>query len=258
MSGNLSLFDTYGSTSNVTWTVMGGSWQGQYTSSLYWGTCYTSAANAQTFDQFGQSYGNATCNPDEPTQTDPSLEAACGADSSGCAEPLLINLGNEPYQLTGLDDPVSFDINADGHRRTIGWTGRNGKIAFVAIDLNGNGTIDNGSELFGNASLMRSGARAANGFDALSEYDNNGDGVIDDNDPIWPSLILWTDRNHNGVSEPDELEPIAMSQVTGIYLAHHWMGRRDSSGNFFGYQGHVKVGNGLRVFYDVFFVTAPQ
>ena len=67
MSGNLSLFDSFGATvSNVGWSVLGGSWQGQYVSSLAWATCYSDAINAQTFDQYGQKYGGSTCNPVPP------------------------------------------------------------------------------------------------------------------------------------------------------------------------------------------------
>lgn len=259
MSGNLSLFNFYNDTvDNVPWTTFGGSWEGIYTTSLDWGTCYSTGMNARTFDQYSLAYGNSTCNPETPPSSDDgTVLAECGADN-GCAEPLVINLGGGPYRLTGLDDPVSFDIHADRHRLSMGWTARNADIAFVALDLNGNGVIDDGSELFGNASPLRNGTRAANGFEALAQYDANGDGIIDRRDPIWQSLLLWIDRNHNGISEPEELQRIASSSVTGIYLSHHWTNRRDASGNFFGYQGHLKIGDELRVFYDVFFVTAPK
>jgi hypothetical protein len=258
MSGNLSLFQAGATFENTTWSVIGGSWQGSNTESLGWSTCYSSAVNAVTFDQFGQSYGGATCNPVPPAPpgggNGGEILVDCDA-SSGCAEPLLINLDNGPFRLSGLNDPVLFDMNADGRREPIGWTARYSDVAFLALDRNGNRLIDNGSELFGNASPLPNGTRAANGFDALAQYDANGDGVIDSSDPIWRSLLLWTDRNHNGISERDELAPIASSEVSRIYLSYRWVGRRDSSGNVFGYQGRVVVHHDVRIFYDVFFAT---
>ncbi|HEX3071005.1 MAG TPA: hypothetical protein VHX14_20720 [Thermoanaerobaculia bacterium] len=257
MSGNLSLFDQYGSTvSNDTWSTMGGQWSGSNSGYLEWATCYSSAVNARTFDQFAQKYGNSACNPVGPgpgNNDDDGVLAKCGADGNGCAEPLLINLDNGPYRLTGLDDPVSFDIHANGQHETMGWTARYASLAFLAMDRNGNGSIDDGSELFGNASRLNNGQRAANGFEALAQYDSNGDGAIDEADPAWSSLLLWTDRNHNGVSDPGELETVASSGLTRIYLAHHWTGRRDASGNSFGYQGQIELEHGRRVCYDVFF-----
>jgi len=260
MSGNLSLFEAGSAHDNVSWSVIGGSWQGTYTSSLAWSTCYSSAINARTFDQFGQTYGNTTCNPVPSSPpgggNGGEILTACDA-SNGCNEPLLINVGNGPYRLTGPEDPVSFDIHADGNPRSIGWTAAGEPIAFLSLDRNGNGTIDDGSELFGNAYPLTNGAPAVNGFDALSQYDVNRDGVIDADDAIWTSLLLWTDLNHNGISEPAELQRISSSEITGIDLTHHWTGRRDASGNYFGYQGHVEVGHGRRACYDVFFVSAP-
>ena len=102
---------------------------------------------------------------------------------------------------------------------------------------------------------MRGGNRAANGFDAIADYDSNGDGVIDSSDEVWGRLLLWTDANHNGVSEHAEIQPISASSIKAIELQHHWTGRHDQHGNRFGYEGHVRVDNHTARFYDVFFVT---
>src|SRR4029077_5915698 len=130
--------------------------------------------------------------------------------------------------------------------------------ALLALDLNGNGKIDDGRELFGNAMPLGQGGRASNGFVALAQYDWNGDGIIDADDPVWSALLLWVDTNHNGVSEPNELRHITQSSITAIELEHHWTGKHDQSGNRFGYEGHVHEGNRVRSFYDVFFVAAPD
>jgi hypothetical protein len=168
------------------------------------------------------------------------------------SDPILLKLGNGPWKLSGLNDPVSFDINNTGHADTIGWTAADSDIAFLAIDRNGNGRIDDGGELLGNGTLLANGSRAPNGFNALAEFDTNGDGVIDQADPVWSRLLLWTDLNHDGASQAGELQPITASSVTSIDLDHHWTGRHDSSGNAFGFEAHFKEGRRTQPFYDVF------
>lgn len=175
--------------------------------------------------------------------------------SGAGSDPIVIPLHGQ-YTLSGLNDPVAFDINAIGHPQTIGWTARAADVAFLALDRNGNGVIDDGTELFGNVTPLPGGGRAANGFDGLAQYDTNGDGVIDASDPVWNDLLLWVDENHDGISEPGELRHITDSTITAIELDHHWTGRRDQSGNHFGFEGHLHEGRQVRTFYDVFFVTA--
>lgn len=201
------------------------------------------------------------CDPSDPYcgsggDCDPDTDPNCcdlGCDDNQ-NDPLVINLNDGPWRLTGVHDPVRFDIHANGQMVTLGWTARESKLAFLALDRNGNGTIDDGSELFGNATPLPSGHRAPNGFVALAQYDTNHDGVVDKNDAIWKSLMLWVDGNHDGICQPDELTPISTSTITRIYIARHWTGRRDKSGNYFRYRGHVRIGKHVRSIFDVFFV----
>jgi hypothetical protein len=210
---------------------------------------YTTGPTGTDTCQLSQFNGSGSGNSDpNMNQCDPQW---------GCAEPILFNLGEGGYELTGLEDPVVFDIFGAGPRagaRHIGWTAHASNMAFLAIDRNENGMIDGGGELFGNGALLRNGQHAANGFDALAQYDDNGDGQIDAADRIWQYLLLWVDRNHDGVSASDELQPIAVSPITAIELAHHWTNRHDRSGNYLGYEGHLHQGHKVVPFYDVFFV----
>jgi hypothetical protein len=200
----------------------------------------------------------------DPTPPPPAPDPGPGGCIDNCdsgtfdatqvgTDPILLKLGNGAWKLSGLNDPVSFDITNTGHLDTIGWTAADSGIAFLALDRNGNGRIDNGGELFGNSTVIADGSRARNGFEALAAFDANGDGVIDENDPVWSRLLLWTDRNHDGISQPGELQPIAQSPIASITLDHHWTGRRDASGNAFGFEGHMTEGRRTLAFYDVFF-----
>ena len=143
----------------------------------------------------------------------------------------------------------------------LAWTAAGTAMAFLALDRNHNTVIDDGSELFGNATPIGDRA-AANGFEALAQYDVNEDGIIDANDSAWASLLLWTDLNHDGVSQASEIMSLDASTVSVIGLDYHWTGRRDSSGNTFRYESYVRMVNNshhdtIRRVYDVFFASAP-
>lgn len=129
----------------------------------------------------------------------------------------------------------------------------------LPLDRNHNGVIDDGSELFGNHTRGANDTTAASGFEALAVFDANADGAIDAADPIWSSLLLWTDRDHDGRSQQSELQRIASSVVTGVSLDYRMVGRRDEFGNVFRYEGTAYLQHGVRHIYDVFFrvMTGP-
>ena len=184
----------------------------------------------------------------------PGVDPGCGITS-----PIVINLDNGPYELTGTESPVLFDIAGTGTKLTIGWTAPGTNQAFLWMDRDHDGVVTGGAELFGTATVLMNGHRAPNGFEAFREFDANADGVIDAGDPVWPQLLLWTDRNHDGISQPSEITRLADSPVRSISLAYHWTGRRDEHGNTFRYEGITSLstgGKGSREqpVYDIFFV----
>jgi len=119
-------------------------------------------------------------------------------------DPLVINFGGQTAELTRTK--FSFDIDSDGRIDQISFVGSNS--GFLALDKNGDGIINNGQELFG--------TQSGNGFDDLAAYDLDGNNWIDENDPIFNSLRIWSkDADGN-----DSLVALGRKGIGAIYLGH--------------------------------------
>lgn len=167
--------------------------------------------------------------------------------------PVVVDVDGSGFQFTNAINGVKFDIDGDGDLDHISWTTGSSTNAWLVLDRNGNGVIDNGTELFGNVTQQTvPQGEQPNGFLALSKYDRpsdggNGDGVIDQRDAIYSSLQLWQDSNHNGISESSELRSLAVSGVATIELDYKLSKKTDEYGNQFRYRAKVKDRKGSDV-----------
>lgn len=132
-------------------------------------------------------------------------------------DPLIIRYTeNDDEFLTDLENGVNFDLDNNGFDEKTAWIGE--ADCFLALDVNGNGKIDNGFELFGDRFVMPNGNTSSTGFEALASLDANGDTIIDENDPIFPELRVWFDSNHNGKTDIGELRTLSDEHIVSIDL----------------------------------------
>jgi hypothetical protein len=197
----------------------------------------------------------------------------CGACSDSDADivcdfspqQLLVDLSGAGFSLTSARDGVKFDFLGNGNARQMAWTAAGSNAGWLVLDRNGNGQIDNGAELFSNVSPQPDPApRGKLGFRALAVYDlpangGNGDGVIDQRDAVFSRLLVWVDRNHNGVADPGELLTMQQAGIQSISLRYKPSTRTDAHGNRLGLRSNVTrtAGQpaGPRYVYEVTLVT---
>jgi hypothetical protein len=168
--------------------------------------------------------------------------------------PIVVDLAGDKISLTDRPGGVAFPIGADNFFYRVSWTAAGSDDAWLVLDRNGNGRIDNGRELFGNFTPQPDPPAGAvkNGFLALAEFDRranggNRDGRIDARDAVYPLLRLWRDTNHDADSQPGELTTLAANGVIGFDLDYKDSKRVDQFGNGFRFRAKVYSAQGTPV-----------
>lgn len=212
--------------------------------------CTNSATEVKGKDAVGYSPG-------------PLLVECDWSDTCDCQErsPIVIDVAGNGFNLTDLEHGVSFDITGSLGPEPLSWTQANSDDAFLTLDLNANGIIDSGRELLGNfsAQLLPAAGEERNGFNALAIYDTNLDGIINSGDGVYSELRLWQDKNHNAVSEPNELHSLGELGLISLELKHERSKKVDEYGNEFRYRAKVRDAKGTQLgrwAWDVFLVSA--
>jgi len=144
-------------------------------------------------------------------------------------DPLALDLNGDGIVSTlSQANGVHFDLDNSGFAEKTGWVAP--EDGFLVLDRNGNNQIDGGNELFGTETLLASGQKATNGFEALREFDHNGDGKIDSADEVYDNLKIWQDKNSNGLADEGELSTLAELSVTSIGVNYKKQKFTDSNG----------------------------
>jgi hypothetical protein len=155
--------------------------------------------------------------------------------------PLALDLNGDGVRALGAQPGVVFDIDADGKRERTGWL--SASDAWLALDLNRNGLIDDGSELFGSGTRLPDGTNASEGFAALRALDGNADRTIDARDAAFADLRVWRDRDVDGKTQPGELAPLSSLGIQSLSLDATPAARLDH-GNWFGLFGSYTTTDG--------------
>jgi hypothetical protein len=179
------------------------SYGGQYTSEFYYSenetTSFSTDGVVKTSDGREISFNvELTMSRSFTTYASETIDFG----SPRLTDPLVINLDAPAADVK--DQKFYFDLDADGHEEAISRLGSGS--GFLALDKNGDGVINDGSELFGTSS--------GNGFADLAKYDSDGNGWIDEADDIFDKLLIWT-MDENG---KDQLVGLGKAGVGAIYL----------------------------------------
>jgi hypothetical protein len=187
------------------------------------------------------------------------LYLICASAWSQCS-PIVIDTRRDGIELGPAGRGVSFDVNADGFPDYVQWVRPGGDEAFLTLDRNRNGLVDDGSELFGVGTPLLAGGTAPNGFVGLAQYDQlllggNDDGVISRADAIWPELTLWVDSNADGVATREEMHQPESFGLTSFATIPKVRRYTDPAGNSLPYWAWASAGRRARaIMVDVFFL----
>lgn len=158
---------------------------------------------------------------------DTSDPCALVPPGESCNTPLVLVWDERAVEFSSAQT-ATFDLSGMGMSHTSDWP--TAATPWLALDRDGDGAIGSGEELFGSATVLSSGGRAQNGFDALRELDENRDGVVSAADARFGELLVWSDGNGDRTSSAAELSRAA-TRLVSIELAHHVESRCDARGN---------------------------
>ncbi len=163
--------------------------------------------------------------PNDPGAYDPTFDHFMDGLYGSAGEvvcPIVLDLDDNGVAISSVENGVYFDHNGDGFAEKSAWASTTDGL--LVRDLNRDGKIDSGAELFGDQTSLKNGKAGVNGFEILAEYDGNHDGKIDARDTLWRDLKVWVDADHDGISDAGELKSLADYRIQSIDVAYNQPG----------------------------------
>ena len=171
----------------------------------------------------------------------------------GTKTPIVLDLDGDGIRTLSIAAGVQFDLGADGKPVQTGWVSRTDGL--LVMDRNRDGTINDGSELFGSSTTLADGSKAADGYVALSELDSNNDGKVSAADAGFADLQVWVDANSDGVSAYAELKSLGTLGISSISVVTERVIQQDN-GNIVGLISSYQTTDGTsHAAADVWFIT---
>jgi|GEM_PF-3393656 len=155
--------------------------------------------------------------------------------------PLVLDLNGNGIETTTLAAGAVFDLDANGTAERAAWVA--GGDGLLVRDLDGNGLITSGAELFGSGTTLANGAKALDGFAALAGLDSNGDGIINASDAAFGQLQVWVDANGDAHTDAGELRSLADLGIASLDL-HSQASDLQNNGNAVGLLGSYTTTDG--------------
>lgn len=182
--------------------------------------------NPYDWDKDGDGIPNSIdAEPNTPFFQDDEAPSTDEAEST--KSPLILDLDGDGIETTALG--TFFDHDADGFQEKTAWVGADDGL--LVRDLDGDGEINNGTELFGNNTVLESGELADDGYQALDDLDSNEDGVISAEDDAWQELKVWQDLDGDGSVDEGELQTLDEWGIASISVEAESSDFIDENGN---------------------------
>jgi len=174
---------------------------------------------------------------DESSELDIMIETKTRNEFT--ADPLILDLNNDGIHTSSIFNGMVFDHDGDGDKENTGWASEQDGI--LVLDLNNDGIINDGFELFGDQTIIKSTQhKAVDGYEALAQYDQNADGIIDVNDAIFEDLNVWIDADQDGQTDTDELRSLSNLAISEISLRTTQVEILDQGNTFIKKSGFVQ------------------
>ena len=169
--------------------------------------------------------------------------------------PIVLDLDSNGIQTLSVDSGVQFDLLANGQPVQTGWVGSGDGL--LVMDRNNDGTINDGSELFGSSTVLADGSKAVDGYQALAQLDSNQDGVISSADAQFAKLGVWIDGNADGQTGGGEIKSLAELNIAQLSLSAQ-VTTDMNNGNLVGLTSSYQTTDGVNhTAADVWFVVKP-